>query len=395
MLNLWIDGTPVRGKLSGIGVYTLNLIAALSRLQASEPFQLTVYCHPALKNWLLRRATVCDRLLPYSPLTTLALPVTVADRIAQISPQLLPTLDHADPAPNLLHGTDHYVYPGSRARKVITIHDLTFLKYPHYATAIVQTYRARIQRCLAWSDGVMTFAESTKRDIIDFFEVDPHKIFLTPQASRYSADDLEPSGLPQSLLPVPSLLTGPLPYDFSQPYLLFVSTLEPRKNVEGLIAAFNLLKQQEKIPHQLVLIGQRGWKYDGILAAIAHSPFATEIHTLHYLSDQALALFYARADAFIYPSFYEGFGLPVLEAMTLGAPVITSNCSSLPEVTGDAALLINPHAPDAIAAAIGQVIGDPAFRQEMIQKGKTRAKQFSWEKTAKKTWEAYQAILSA
>jgi hypothetical protein len=95
-------------------------------------------------------------------------PVTVADRIAQISPQLLPTLDHADPAPNLLHGTDHYVYPGSRARKVITIHDLTFLKYPHYATAIVQTYRARIQRCLSWSDGVITFADSTKQDIIDY-----------------------------------------------------------------------------------------------------------------------------------------------------------------------------------------------------------------------------------
>lgn len=384
MLNFGIDATPVRGKLSGIGFYALNLIDALFHLQASESFKLTVYYHPALKNWLLRKSTVCDRLLPYTPITTLSLPVTVADGIARLSLRLLPNLDRALNAPNLIHGTDNYVYPRVTARKVMTIHDLTFLKYPHYTPSIVQTYRSRIQRCLAWSDGVITYAESTKQEITQYFQVDPDRIFVTPLASRYSGDDLDLQSLPSAL-----------PYDFSQPYLLFVSTLEPRKNVEGLIAAFNLLKQREKVPHQLVLIGQRGWKYESILNAIANSPFSSQIHCLHYLSNQALALFYAQAEAFIYPSFYEGFGLPVLEAMTLGAPVITSNRSSLPEVTGEAAMLIDPHEPEAIAAAMEKVIRDRPFRQEMIQKGKARAKQFSWEKTAKATLEAYRRILGA
>jgi len=271
----------------------------------------------------------------------------------------------------------------------MTIHDLTFIKYPSYATSIVQSYRSRIQRCLAGTDGVITFAQSTKQDIIDYFQVEPSRIFLTPQASRYSANTLDLEAL-QSL----ESLKSELAYDFSQPYLLFVSTLEPRKNVEGLISAFNQLKQQTQIPHQLVLIGQRGWKYQAILSAIANSPVAAQIHSLQYLSDQALALFYKHAEVFIYPSFYEGFGLPVLEAMTLGAPVITSNCSSLPEVSGEAAILIDPHDSTAIAAAIWQVIRDDSLRQAMIQKGKARAQQFSWEKTAKATLEAYRSILA-
>jgi glycosyltransferase involved in cell wall biosynthesis len=386
MLNLWIDATPVRGNLSGIGFYTLSLIDALSRLQTSQSFNLQVYCHPSLKNWLLRKRAISDRLQPYAPIITLPVPVTLADQVAKLSSRLLPSLDRRLNAPNLLHGTDHYVYPGPAARKIMTIHDLTFIKYPHYATSIVQSYRSRIQRCLAGTDGVITFAQSTKQDIVDYFQVEPSRIFLTPQASRYSADTLELESLES--------LKSELAYDFSRPYLLFVSTLEPRKNVEGLISAFNQLKQQAQIPHQLVLIGQWGWKYESILRAIANSPFSAQIHSLQYLSDRALALFYKHAEVFIYPSFYEGFGLPVLEAMTLGAPVITSNCSSLPEVTGEAAILINPHDSNAIATAIWQVINDAPLRQAMIKKGKARAQQFSWEKTAKATLEAYRSILA-
>jgi glycosyltransferase involved in cell wall biosynthesis len=183
-------------------------------------------------------------------------------------------------------------------------------------------------------------------------------------------------------------------YDFSQPYLLFVSTIEPRKNIQTLINAFNLLKQTVKLDHHLVLIGRKGWHYQPIFAAIENSPWTHHIHHLNYLSDEDVAFFYSKADVFVYPSHYEGFGLPVLEAMTLGAPVVTSNTSSLPEVAGDAALLIDPNDPMELAEAILKVISGSQFRQDLIHKGKARAKLFSWERTAKETLNAYKSLLS-
>ena len=183
-------------------------------------------------------------------------------------------------------------------------------------------------------------------------------------------------------------------YDFNKPYFLFVSTLEPRKNVIGLIQSFNYLKQNYKIEHQLVLIGQTGWKYQPILDTINQSPYRTEIHHLNYLTDDLVALFYSQAEAFIYPSFYEGFGLPVLEAMTLGAPVITSNTSSLPEVTGDSALLINPNHSMELADAMLNLIRDRVLRDNLIVKGKEQASKFSWKKTAEVTLKVYCSILN-
>ncbi|NEP55029.1 MAG: glycosyltransferase family 4 protein, partial [Moorea sp. SIO3C2] len=182
-------------------------------------------------------------------------------------------------------------------------------------------------------------------------------------------------------------------YDFAQPYILFVSTLEPRKNINNLIAAFNYLKQRHQIEHQLVLIGQKGWSYESIFAAIASSPWKDHIHHLGYLSDQLVAWFYSNADVFVYPSYYEGFGLPVLEAMTLGAPVVTSNTSSLPEVAGDAAILIDPNQPIELADAIVKVISNSSLREELIRKGKERAMLFSWERTARETLAAYTSLV--
>lgn len=199
---------------------------------------------------------------------------------------------------------------------------------------------------------------------------------MTPQASRYASH-------------VDSLAVKPSLYDFNEPYILFVSTLEPRKNVITLIEAFNYLKETKKINHHLVLIGKLGWKYQPIVDKMAQSPYQRFIHHLDYLSDQAVAYFYQNAEIFVYPSYYEGFGLPVLEAMTLGAPVITSNLSSLPEVAGDAAILVDPHQMLDLADAMLAVINDAKLREDLIAKGKKRSQQFSWQQTAQKTLDAY------
>ncbi|MEH2232773.1 MAG: glycosyltransferase family 1 protein, partial [Nostoc sp.] len=269
----------------------------------------------------------------------------------------------------------------------MNIYDLTFIKYPNYIDSVAKTYTQRVKRCLQWTDLVLTISESSKKDIINYLEVAPEKVYVTPLASRYYSSYLSDKENIQTLEKQVSC------YDFSQPYLLFVSTLEPRKNINAIISAFNLLKQKYQIEHQLILIGKKGWNYKPIFVDIENSPWKSQIHHLDYLSDELVALFYSKADVFVYPSHYEGFGLPVLEAMTLGAPVVSANTSSIPEVAGDAAILIDPSDSVQLAEAILKVISDSQFRQELIIKGRERAKLFSWERTAKETLKAYRAII--
>ncbi len=384
MLKICLDATPVRDKPSGVGVYTLNLLKALDQLQQSENFELTVYFQPAFKNWLKGNLSPTDVLQPYSP-RCLPIPVTVTSGLMQFPNPLLTYFERSLNQPDIVQGTDHFVYPYRNSRNIMTIHDLTFIKYPDYVPTIVKTYLSRIKRCLKWTDAIITFSENTKKDLINLLNIDPNKIYVTYQASRYHENYLTSEQIEQ--------LKTTINYDFTKPYFLFVSTLEPRKNIINLIHAFNYLKQNHKIDHQLVLIGQIGWKYEPILEAINQSPYGSEVHHLNYLSDDLVALFYTQAEAFIYPSFYEGFGLPVLEAMTLGSPVITSNTSSLPEVTGDAALLIDPNNFLEMAEAMLKVIGDRTFRNQLITKGKEQSQKFSWNKTAQNTLKVYSSIL--
>lgn len=164
-------------------------------------------------------------------------------------------------------------------------------------------------------------------------------------------------------------------------------------NISHLLQVEKALSKSNISGHDLVLIGKKGWRYEPIFQAIAESPYQQNIHHLDYLSDDLVALFYTLAEVFVYPSHYEGFGLPVLEAMNLGTPVIASSSSSLPEVIGDAGLLINPDEPMELAEAILQVISNSQLQQDLIVKGRQRATNFSWEKTAQETLIAYSKII--
>lgn len=385
MLKIAVDATPIRQKPSGIGLYILNLIQSLHALELPEIFQLSLAYQPSLKKWL-KRDLSCSHLSNLNiQVFSLPLPVTVTHLLAKFPNPILSSLEPCLGFPDIIHGTDNYVYPCQKSLKVMTIFDLTFIKYPHYVSSIVKTYRDRLNSCLKWTDLVITISQNSKKEIIEHFRVDPNRIFVTPLASRYSPNYLSTQSNEREMAYVE--------YNLSKPYLLFVSTLEPRKNITNLISAFNFLKQQHKIEHHLVLIGQKGWQYKSIFTCIENSPWKSYIHHLDYLSDELVALFYSKADVFVYPSYYEGFGLPVLEAMTLGAPVVTSNTSSLLEVAGNAALLIDPNDPIQLAEAILKVISDSQLRQDLIDKGKERAKLFSWERTARETLQAYRAII--
>ncbi len=382
MVKILVDATPIRDKPSGIGIYTINLIQALSSLQKQENLAIEIYYQPSFKKWLKGDFSLPEILTEFLPCQTLPLPVTLTNFLGKYAPFLLNNyFDQYLDNPNIIHGTDHFVYPYKKALKIMTIHDLSFIKYPEYAPKIVKNnYKNRIENCLKWTDLIITFSESTKQDINQIFNFPETKIFITPQASRYENLKIN--------------LSTTTNYNLNHPYLLFVSTFEPRKNIINIIKAFNHLKQTKKIDHNLILIGQKGWQYQPIFEAINNSQFRDNIYHLGYLSDQEVALFYQNAEVFIYPSYYEGFGLPVLEAMSLGAPVITSNISSLPEVAGDAAILINPHNYQELADAILQVIKNSELRNNLIEKGKNRAKLFSWENTAKHTINTYKYLLN-
>lgn len=385
MLKVVVDATPLLPKPSGVGLYIANLIQALEALQTEENFRLGVAYQPSLKNWLRGNFAFPPAVQTCENLHFVPLPVRVANVINRSPNLLLDYFERSFGYPDILHGTNYVVYPYKKGLKVMTIYDITFIKHRDYANSVARGFANQVKHCLQWTDLVLTISESSKRDIVEYLHVPPEQVHVTPLASRYYPDYLHhfsEAELQQSIR-----------YDFSQPYILFVSTIEPRKNIVRLVQAFNRLKQEYKLEHQLVLIGRRGWYYEPIFAEIERSPYREQIHHLDYLSDELVALFYAKADVFAYPSHYEGFGLPALEAMTLGTPVVTSHTSSLPEVVGDAALLIDPNQTDSLVDALLQVVSDRTLRAQLIRKGREQASRFSWENTARETLKAYRSLI--
>jgi len=390
-MKILIDGTPIKSNPSGVGLHLLNLIHWLYLLQNTNElnfdYEMAISYQPGLKNWFKGKLIYPDSINSYPNLYSLPIPVRAVNPLLLYAPSLFSTLFESKlDSPNIIHGTNYLVYPLKKSLKVLNIYDLAFLKYPKYVNSVVKEYEKIVRKCLTWTDLIVTSSESVKHDIAKYLDFDPDKIHVTPLASRYDDQYLNKIDI--------ALLASSFPnYSFSKPYLLFVSTIEPRKNINALITAFNLLKQKYKIDHDLVLIGQKGWHYEPIFEAIANSPYHQYIYHLDYLSDELVAMFYAKADVMVYPSHYEGFGLPILEAMIFNAPVVTSNVSSMPEVAGDAALLIDPTEPEQLAESILKVISDRKFRNELITKGQARAKSFSWEKTALATIEGYKKVL--
>jgi glycosyltransferase involved in cell wall biosynthesis len=382
-MKIVVEATPVLPKPSGVGLHILNLLMALEALQEVEDFELSgIIYYPSLKNWLTGNWVIPETLTTFPNIHFLPLPVRVLNLLALIvNNPVLEALEQQLGAPDIYHGTNFSVYPCRHSRRVMTIYDMAFMRHPNYVTTVVRTYNQRVRQCLQWTDLVITSSESCKQEVIEYLKVPKERVWVTPLASRYNHVTAKLARLSK-----PPIAGG-------CPYILFVSTLEPRKNVICLIRAFEQLKSAQRIDHQLVLIGQKGWEYGPIFKAIEQSPWQEDIHHLGYLSDAEVAASYTHADVFAYPSIYEGFGLPVLEAMTLGCPVVTSNTSSLPEVAGDAALLVDPTSVEELADALEQVICDRSLRQSLIEKGYQQAAKFSWTHTAKLTLEAYRSIL--
>jgi glycosyltransferase involved in cell wall biosynthesis len=271
-------------------------------------------------------------------------------------------------------------YAPSRAN-VFTIPDLTFIRYPNYhLPGNVEVWSQFCERAVKFADMILVYSEHTRQDVVRTLGIPEHKIQVTPLAAGSEFRLIADRSLVQRQLATFCLQ--------NQRYILSVGTLEPRKNQSLLIRAFSrMLKLDPDLPHQLVLAGSKGWLYDSIFETVKQERLEDRVIFLGHCDP--LEVLYNGADLMVYPSLYEGFGLPPLEAMACGTPVIASNSSSLPEVVGDAALTVDPEDEEALCEAMRGVLLDDELRKKMGCNGVRHAQQFSWERTAKATLDAY------
>ena len=291
------------------------------------------------------------------------------------------------PTPSLLHSLDHVAPAWGPWRSVVTLHDLAFLLYPQTHSAASRAYYAAAGDSARRAERVIAVSQRTASDAVRLLGLDPARVRVVHEAAA-------PVFTPRHREDVLALgdRLG-LNLQSSGPYILFVGTLQPRKNVPLLLEAFGLLRRQ--IDAQLLLVGARGWLDEPIFEAHAKAGVGDAARFLGPLGEDDLAVLYSHAGVFVLPSLYEGFGLPVLEAMACGAPVVCSNAGPLPEVADDAALLLPPEDPGAWASAMSRVLSDAQLAGTLRQNGFARAKAFSWQHAAQATREVYREALLA
>ena len=286
--------------------------------------------------------------------------------------------------PDVFHAP-HYVLPVAvRARSVVTIHDCIHLMFPQYLpNRVAYAYaRGAMWSAAKRSDRILTVSEASKRDILHFFNVPPEKISVVYNAieERFW---MEP--------PADEIARVRERFQLDQRFVLYVGGIKPHKNLVRLIEAFaELRKGDEEL--KLLIIGDEISKLPALRRAVHSHKLHKYVRFLGFLPDDTLAALYRLAAVFVFPSLYEGFGLPPLEAMASGTPVVTSNVSSLPEVAGDAAVLVDPYDVDSIVNGVRRVLTDPQLAGEMRRKGLIRARDFSWERSVARTHEIYRLV---
>lgn len=286
---------------------------------------------------------------------------------------------------NILH-TQYHLPLNIDVPSVITLHDVSYLTHSEFFPI---HERLKMKFMMPFSikkaKRIITVSQFSKKEISKIYRIDDNRICMVYNGI---SDEFKPSNKKE----IEETLRK---YGIHEPYILTVSNLQPRKNLKGLIESFfNVLERNENFPCILVIVGKKLWLYDEIFSKIKNSKFRKRIIITGYLGNKDLVSLYSGAKMSAYVSFYEGFGFPPLEAMACGCPVITSNTSSLPEVTGDAAIHVNPRNYKEIASAIIRMYGDDSLRNTLIEKGLNHIKNFTWTECARKTLQVYKNILS-
>jgi glycosyltransferase involved in cell wall biosynthesis len=367
-LHIAIDAHSVGAGLAGNESYVTNLIEALAEIDEVNRYTLYVTRREAVERFQHRWPHVAvRRTLPHTPLVRIPLTLSKELRRRPV---------------DLLH-VQYTAPPFAPCPVVATIHDLSFEHLP-------QTFKRRsrlqlrltVRRTARTSAHVLVPSEHTRRDIIETYKLEPERVSVTPLAAPAHFAPVEDE---REVRRVREL------YRIEGDYILAVGSIQPRKNLTRLMAAYADLRRAR--PHanlpKLALVGKKAWLYDETLRAIEAYGLGNLTILTGYVSEGDLPALYTGALCFVYPSYFEGFGLPPLEAMQCGAPVIAGNRTSLPEVVSDAGLLVDPFDKDALGAALARLIDDANLRARLRVKGLERARHFSWRETARLTLEAY------
>jgi glycosyltransferase involved in cell wall biosynthesis len=290
--------------------------------------------------------------------------------------------------PNLFHEPHYVLPPLTPVRSVVTIHDCIHLMFPQYLPNRIAYGYARtfLWAATRRATRILTVSEASKRDIQRFFHVAPETIDVIYNGidERFSEPPAE-----EEIQRVRER------YQLTDPFVLYAGNIKPHKNLERLIEAFFRLRQSGHAEVKLLIIGDEISKYATLRRAVHRLKLHKHVRFFGFVPDQTLAVLYRLASVFVFPSLYEGFGLPPLEAMASGTPVVTSNVSSLPEVAGDAAVLVDPYDPEEIAGAMHRVLTDTALRAALVARGLARARQFSWERSVRRIREIYGEVARA
>jgi len=354
----------------GIGTYIRNLLPALGR--ADPALQIELF-HSRFPSPGLPEPWLGDFRVEELPASARSLYVLwdLAGR---------PSLPLSLRAADVVHATNPAAIPpaGPGQRLVVTVHDLAFERFPEaFPRRWRALYRLGLRAAVRRADAILTPSRSTAEDILSRTKVDPARLHVVPLAASLEHGSLDPGDvLPRLKIPAP--------------YVLFVGTLEPRKNLVRLVRAYRRVAATG-VPHALVIVGPIGWRTNALMREIGLHGLGDIVLT-GPLSAEDLDAVYRAADVFAYPSLHEGFGLPVLEAMSRGVPTVASNTSSLPEVAGDAAVGVNPRSVREIASAIELILTDTDLAERLAARGRARAQRFSWAETARLTLKVYAEV---
>jgi len=371
-MRVGIDYTAAVRQGGGIGRYTRNLIGALARLDRENRYVLYSAGRDPKRgawppNFRSRSLPLTDRHLAII-WQRLRLPIPVEIITGPV---------------DIVHSPDFVLPCVWRAQKVLTVHDLSFMRYPECSsTALLEYLMRSVPPSVARADLILADSDSTRRDVIELLKVEPARVrvvyagveerFSAPRAEYDHDEDLARYGI-------------------EWPYILGLGTLNPRKNFVRLIRAYGQLRERG-VEHHLVIGGAPGWLYQDIYDTIDELHLGEQVTMTGFVADEDLPALYRGADLFAFPSLYEGFGIPVLEAMACGTPVVTSDTSSLPEVAADAALMVSPFDVEALADALWRVLDDGALRERLVRRGYQRAERFTWEGAAGTLLEAYSLL---
>jgi glycosyltransferase involved in cell wall biosynthesis len=366
-MRVGIDARLVHYRQAGISQYTMRLLEQLAAIDKEDEF--TVFQSRRDGSKLVDQPNFRKRSVwtpPHHRLEQLLLPLELAAADLDV-----------------LHSPD-FIPPFRRnCKSVITVHDLNFLLYPEFLTPEAASYYGQIDQAVRRCDHIIAVSESTKRDIIRLTGAPESKITVVYEAAHPIYTPLEDEQATRQTKER---------FGISCDFVLFVSTIEPRKNVPTLLHAYKQLLDNYRTDVDLVLAGEKGWLFQEVFTLVRELSLQQRVHFLGRVSVEDLLGLYNAAQLLVHPAFYEGFGLPPLEAMACGTPVVASNTSAVPEIVGDAALLVDPTEIDEMTVAIWRLLSDPTLVRQMREKGLKRARLFSWRKAAEETLEIYRRL---